>query len=214
VHVIAVGPFDNAHAGRPTVNRRHRRSWRLIETDTARLAVLLQFQQGFIAHPGEEQDTVLQVRQNIQTRWRNFMHQKNRPVALATISLLAITTIASAQPLNESNHPIPESSQGDVGPHGNNNGTLSTTTGTATAPAVRIEPEYRTRIHSYVTEHHIRPIETREHIAVGTRVPADVELEAVPSEWGAPLERYRYVYSGNRVMLVDPSSRMVVQEVE
>lgn len=91
--------------------------------------------------------------------------------------------------------------------------TVTTTTGTGTA-AVRIEPEYRTKIRSYVTEHRIRPVETREKIVVGARVPTGVELEAVPPDWGPSLTRYRYVYYGDRVMLVDPTSRMVVQEVD
>lgn len=89
-----------------------------------------------------------------------------------------------------------------------------TTTGTGHAGAVQIEPEYRTRIHSYVTEHKIRPVETREKIVVGSPVPRGVELEAVPPEWGPSLAKYRYVYSGEHVMLVDPDTRTVVQEVE
>jgi hypothetical protein len=92
-------------------------------------------------------------------------------------------------------------------------GTVVTTTGAGHA-AVQIEPEYRTRIHSYVTEHRVRPVETREKIIVGSPVPRDVELEAVPTEWGPSLTRYRYVYSGERVMLVDPETRTVIQEVE
>src|SRR5919109_1243623 len=87
--------------------------------------------------------------------------------------------------------------------------TTTTTTGTAGA-TVQIEPEYRTRIKSYVTEHKIRPVETRERIVVGTKVPTDVELEAVPSDWGPSVTKYRYVYSNNRVMLVDPATRTVV----
>jgi len=91
---------------------------------------------------------------------------------------------------------------------------VETTTGKAHAGTVRIEPEYRTRIHSYVTEHKIRPVQTREKIVVGSPVPRDVELEAVPAEWGPSIAKYRYVYSGERVMLVDPETRTVVQEVE
>jgi hypothetical protein len=79
---------------------------------------------------------------------------------------------------------------------------------------VRIEPEYRTRIKSYVTEHKIRPVETREKIVVGAKVPADVELTAVPSDWGPSVSRYRYVYSNDRVMLVDPGTRTVVHEID
>lgn len=92
--------------------------------------------------------------------------------------------------------------------------TVVTTTGTGHAGAVQIEPEYRTKIRSYVTEHKIRPVETREKIVVGSPVPRDVELEAVPTEWGPSLTKYRYVYSGERVMLVDPETRAVIQEVE
>lgn len=89
----------------------------------------------------------------------------------------------------------------------------TTTTGTAGA-TIQIEPEYRTRIKSYVTEQKIRPVETRERIVVGTQVPSDVELVPVPSDWGPSVTRYRYVYSGNRVMLVDPGSRTVVHEID
>jgi hypothetical protein len=59
-----------------------------------------------------------------------------------------------------------------------------------------------------------RPVETRERIVVGTKVPTDVELEAVPSDWGPSVTKYRYVYSGNRVMLVDPGTRTVVHEID
>lgn len=92
--------------------------------------------------------------------------------------------------------------------------TVVTTTGTGHAAVVQIEPEYRTKIKSYVTEHRVRPVTTKEKIVVGGTVPSDVELEAVPADWGPSLTKYRYVYSGERVMLVDPSSRTVVQEID
>ena len=92
--------------------------------------------------------------------------------------------------------------------------TVVTTTGTGHAAAVQIEPQYRTRIKSYVTEHRLRPVTTKEKIIVGATVPSDVELEAVPADWGPSLTQYRYVYSGDRVMLVDPGTRTVVQEID
>ncbi|RXG95541.1 DUF1236 domain-containing protein [Bradyrhizobium zhanjiangense] len=92
--------------------------------------------------------------------------------------------------------------------------TVVTTTGTGHAAAVQIEPEYRTKIKSYITEHRVRPVVTKEKIIVGATVPTDVELEAVPTDWGPSLTKYRYVYSGDRVMLVDPGSRVVVQEID
>jgi hypothetical protein len=92
--------------------------------------------------------------------------------------------------------------------------TVVTTTGTGHAAAVQIEPEYRTKIRTYVTERKVRPVQTHEKIVVGQPVPREVELEAVPADWGPSLTKYRYVYSGERVMLVDPSTRTVVQEID
>ena len=91
--------------------------------------------------------------------------------------------------------------------------TTVTTTGAAPA-AVQIEPEYRTKIKTYVTEHKVRPVTTREKIVVGAKLPSVVELPAVPSDWGPSLTKYRYVYSGDRGILVDPGTRTVVQEVD
>jgi hypothetical protein len=98
----------------------------------------------------------------------------------------------------------------------NAQGTVTTTTETtgAAGATIRIEPEYRTRIKSYVTEQKIRPVETRERIVVGTKVPTDVELTAVPSDWGPSVTKYRYIYSNDRVMLVDPGTRTVVHEID
>ena len=90
--------------------------------------------------------------------------------------------------------------------------TVVTTTGTGHSAAVQIEPEYRTKIRTYVTEHNVRPVQQK--IVLGQPVSGEVELEAVPADWGPSLTKYRYVYSGERVMLVDPSTRTVVQEID
>jgi hypothetical protein len=91
--------------------------------------------------------------------------------------------------------------------------TTVTTTGTGSA-AIQIEPEYRTKIKSYVTEKRVRPVTSQERIVVGAKVPASVELEAVPADWEPSVSKYRYVYSNNRVMLVDPGTRTVVHEID
>ena len=70
--------------------------------------------------------------------------------------------------------------------------TVTTTTGTGSA-AIQIEPQYRTKIKSYITEKKIRPVTVKEKVTVGSRLPADVELEAVPADWGPSLTKYRYV---------------------
>jgi hypothetical protein len=91
--------------------------------------------------------------------------------------------------------------------------TETTTTGASRANVI-VEPETRTRIKTYVTEKKLRPVAIKERIAVGAAVPADVELVAVPSDWGPSLTKYRYVYSNDRVMLVDPGTRTVVHEID
>jgi Protein of unknown function (DUF1236) len=91
--------------------------------------------------------------------------------------------------------------------------TVTTTTGTGSA-AIQIEPQYRTKIKSYVTEKKVRPVTTQEKIVVGAKVPTSVELEAVPADWGPSVSKYRYVYSNDRVMLVDPGTRTVVHEID
>jgi hypothetical protein len=126
----------------------------------------------------------------LQPRWCGLRRNQMKKLFMIAAAASLVATMANAQTT-----------------------TVETTTGAAGA-TIRIEPEYRTRIKSYVTEHKIRPVETRERIVVGAKVPTDVELEAVPSDWGPSVTKYRYVYSGNRVMLVDPGTRTVVHEID
>jgi len=75
---------------------------------------------------------------------------------------------------------------------------------------ISFAPEQRTRIRDYVVKERVAPVTVRERLSVGTRLPADVELRAVPAEWGPSVAKYRYVYSDNHVYFVEPSSREVV----
>ena len=88
--------------------------------------------------------------------------------------------------------------------------------GQAIAQSVSVElaPEQRTRIKEYVVKERVAPVTVRERIAVGTRLPADVELRAVPSDWGPSVSRYRYIYSGDNVYFVEPSSREIVHVID
>src|SRR5438876_9164461 len=74
---------------------------------------------------------------------------------------------------------------------------------------ISFAPEQRTRIKEYVVKERVAPVTVRERITVGARLPADVELRAVPSDWGPSVAKYRYVYSDDRVYFVEPSSREV-----
>ena len=75
-------------------------------------------------------------------------------------------------------------------------------------------PEQRRMIREYVVQQNVAPVMVSQPLAIGRPVPADVELVAVPSEWGPNVTSYRYVYADNHIYFVDPSSRMVVQTID
>ena len=84
----------------------------------------------------------------------------------------------------------------------------------AQSVSVEIAPEQRTRIKEYVVKEKVKPVTVKERVTVGATLPADVELAPVPSEWGPDFGRYRYVYTNDNVVLVEPSSRRVVQVID
>ena len=81
----------------------------------------------------------------------------------------------------------------------------------ASSATIMLAPEQRAKIKQYVVQQKVKPVTVSERVAVGATLPADVELIAVPSDWGPEVTRYRFIYSGDHVVLVDPSSRRVVQ---
>ena len=92
--------------------------------------------------------------------------------------------------------------------------TTVTTTAPSAGATVTIAPEQRTRIKQYVVQQKVRPVTVKERVTVGTVLPPDVEFAAVPGDWGPELGRYRYVYTNNNVVLVEPSSRRVIQIID
>ena len=84
----------------------------------------------------------------------------------------------------------------------------------AFAQAVVIAPEQRTVIRDYVVKEKIRPYRMQSRVTVGATLPAEVELAPVPETWGPTFRSYRYVYTGDDVVLVDPSSRRVIDVID
>jgi hypothetical protein len=80
--------------------------------------------------------------------------------------------------------------------------------------SVTVTPDQRTRIKDYVIKEKVKPITMKERVTVGATLPAEVELAPVPETWGPALTRYRFVNWDNRVVLVEPSSRKVIQIIE
>ena len=85
---------------------------------------------------------------------------------------------------------------------------------TVVGPGIVVEPEQRTVIREYVVKEKVPAWRTTERISVGQPLPRDVELRPVPPAWGPKFTKYRYVYSGDHVYLVEPSNRTVVQVID
>jgi hypothetical protein len=83
-----------------------------------------------------------------------------------------------------------------------------------TDAALVIPPAEQTIIKQYVVKEHVNPVTTKEQMSVGGTVSADVELSAVPSDWGPSMAKYRYLYTDNKVVVVEPVSRKIVQIVD
>ena len=86
--------------------------------------------------------------------------------------------------------------------------------GPVMAQSVVIAPEQRKVIKEYVVKEHIRPHKLQSRVTVGATLPADVELAPVPETWGPSFHSYRYLYTGDDVVLVDPTSRRVIQVID
>ena len=82
--------------------------------------------------------------------------------------------------------------------------------------AIDLSPEQRTTVYSTITRERVRtPPPAGLSFSVGAAVPAEVELYAVPESLEVQAIRpYRYTVWNNRVVLVDPQSRKVVQNIE
>jgi hypothetical protein len=78
---------------------------------------------------------------------------------------------------------------------------------------ITFAPEQRTRIKEYVVREKVPRTVVRERVTVGSSVPADVELRAVPSDWGPSVSRYRYYHTDQGVHFVDPADRRVIYDL-
>src|SRR5262245_34598298 len=84
----------------------------------------------------------------------------------------------------------------------------------AQTTVIELSPEQRTTIREYVVRERVPAAAIRGEVRVGGVLPADVQLVTVPDTWGPSVRRYRYVHWNDRVVLVEPSSRRVVQIID
>ncbi len=85
--------------------------------------------------------------------------------------------------------------------------------GVVGAIAGGIVGDQQPRFREYVVERRVPSYRYRERIAVGTTLPDEgIEYYEVPREYG--VERYRYTVVNDRTVLVDPSTRRIVQIID
>jgi len=124
--------------------------------------------------------------------------------ALAMIAAVGIVSAAYGQ--------ASPAQKEDTGSMRNTQGAPGVRAGQPANPT--LAPEQRTLIRRYVVERNVAPATIGPTVTVGATLPPSVELLAVPTEWGPNLAPYRYVYADKHVVLVEPSSRRVVQVID
>ena len=91
---------------------------------------------------------------------------------------------------------------------------VAQTVGVAPADTVVIAPEQRLVIKQYIVQERVNPVILQDRVSVGSVLPADVELRSAPTAWGPAVSPYRYVYSNDNVLLVEPGSRRIIQIID
>ncbi len=91
---------------------------------------------------------------------------------------------------------------------------LATTPSFAQTTVIELSPDQRTTIREYVVRERVPVATIPGEVRVGMALPAGIDLVAVPEIWGPSVMRYRYVHWNNRVVLVEPSSRKVIQIID
>lgn len=92
-----------------------------------------------------------------------------------------------------------------------------TTTTTETTGAITFTPAQETEIRQVIIRHPSRTVTVTEPVTVGATLPAEVELEPLPSEivTEVPAVRsYRYVTTDAGIAIVQPETRKVVRIIQ
>ena len=84
----------------------------------------------------------------------------------------------------------------------------------AQSVAVEIDPAQRATIEDYIVNKNIPSAPVKGSILLGSALPADIEIRSVPAGWGPSVAKFSYVYAGDRVYFVWPSTRKVARILE
>lgn len=84
-----------------------------------------------------------------------------------------------------------------------------------TAP-VQLTPAQRQTVYRTIVREKVAPSQATVEYRVGTRIPSDTQLYAVPQEVAVEvpaIRSYKYMVVNGRVVLVDPATSQVVAEL-
>jgi len=85
-----------------------------------------------------------------------------------------------------------------------------------TTEPLELTPVQRRTIYRTIVREHVVPTEPTVEYRVGVRVPDSVRLYSVPQDVAVEvpaIRSYKYMVVNNRVVLVDPATSQVVEEV-
>ena len=123
-------------------------------------------------------------------------HFRHATIAMA---LLAGTSAASAQTTVITREPVE-----------------TQTIVTMRPPTLVLTPQLRQTVYRDIVRERVAPMPGTVTYSVGTRVPSDVRLYAVPDAVAVEvpaMRQYRYMMVNGRVVLVDPTTSEVVAEL-
>jgi len=92
--------------------------------------------------------------------------------------------------------------------------TTTTTTSSGASTTVTIQPEVRTKVKQYVTTSKPKAVTAPSGVTIskGTVLPETVEIQSFPADVG--VTEYRYAVVGDQTVLVEPSSRRIVEVID
>jgi hypothetical protein len=74
--------------------------------------------------------------------------------------------------------------------------------------------DLRAKISAYIGQKKVTSATLKSPVKRGRKFEDGVALLDVPADWGTDLAKYKYVYSDNRVLFIEPSSRKVVDTIK
>jgi hypothetical protein len=143
---------------------------------------------------------------------RNMQNMRNIGAIMAVAGLFALPFSAQAQGVTGGAARGAEQGGKAAGPLGAAVGGV--VGGVAGGAAGLLGADQRPRFREYVVREHIPAYRIHEPVTVGMVLPSpSVPLYAIPREFGVPPD-YRYAVVNEKVVLVEPSSREIVDVID